>query len=311
MRLPRLVLLVVLGLAATASNADVSQASLPGDTVWYLHADLGELRDATSGRHVYQWLEKEVFADVREDLGIDLGKEASSVTAFSDAALGTVIVVDGDITDTTRDKLIAIAAADSKLQTLQHDGSTYYHAERTASESDGNGRFDDLEKSAYFSFDVDDKMIVASNPDQMKALLESGGRIAGNQSHPGALLVLTADKSFVQAGVRTAQFADEDNQGWDSNILRNTDLIALLVSDRNGLLALEAQLVSHEPTMARSLGGIINGLISLQALDEGLDPDIRTIIQNTKIEVKDKILSINAVINPELIVRMLDSTEVE
>ena len=297
---------VILGLAATATNAEVSQASLPGDTVWYLHADLEELRDAASGKHIYQWLKEEVFTDVREDLGIDLGKEASSLTAFSDAALGTVIVVDGDITDSTRNKLIAIAVADSKLETLKHDGRTYYHAERQQTRSDENRRFDDLEKSAYFSFDVENKVIVASDAEQLKALLDSGGRIAGNQSHPGALLVLTADKSFVQAGVRTAQFTDEDDEGWDSNILRNTELVALLVSDRNGLLAVEAQLVSHEPTMAQSLGGIINGLISLKALDESLDPDILTLIQNTKIEVKDKILSINAVINPELVIRVLE-----
>jgi hypothetical protein len=297
---------VILGLAASATNAEVSPASLPGETVWYLHADLEELRDAGSGKHIYRWLEEEVFADVREDLGIDLAKEASSLTAFSDASLGTVIVVDGDITDATRDKLIALAAADSKLETLKHDGRTYYHAERREEGSDGNSRLDDLERSAYFSFDVEDKVIVASDPEQLKALLESGGRIAGNQSHPGALLVLTADKSFVQAGVRTAQFTDDDDEGWDSNILRNTELVALLVSDRNGLLSIEAQLVSHEPTMAQSLGGIINGLISLQALNGSLDPDIRTLIQNTKIEVKDRILSINAVINPELVVRVLE-----
>jgi len=305
-RLALLPATVILGLAATATNADVSPAGLPGETVWYLHADLEELRDADSGKHIYRWLEGEVFSDVREDLGIDLAKEASSLTAFSDASLGTVIVVDGDITDTTRDKLIALAAADSKLETLKHDGRTYYHAERRAGRSDDNRRFDDLEKSAYFSFDVEDKVIVASDPEQLKALLESGGRIAGNQSHPGALLVLTADKSFVQAGARTAQFTDDDDEGWDSNILRNTELVALLVSDRNGLLSIEAQLVSHEPTMAQSLGGIINGLISLQALDDSLDPDIRALIQNTKIEVKDKILSINAVINPELVVRVLE-----
>jgi hypothetical protein len=140
----------------------------------------------------------------------------------------------------------------------------------------------------------------------MTALLDSDGRIAGNQSHPGALLVLTADRSFVQAGVRTAAFADEDDRGWDSNILRNTELVALLVSDSGGHIAVEAQLVSREPAMAQSLGGIINGLISLQALDQDMDPQILSLIQNTKIIVKDKILSINAVLDPEMIVDLLN-----
>jgi len=292
-------------LPSTAA-AQVTPASLPGNAVWYLHADLQELRDAQSGRHLYRWLEREVFDDILEDSGIDLSKEASRITAFSDASLGTVIVLDGAISETTRDKVLALVSMDSKLDTLKHGSRTFYHAERKTGRSNGNRSFDDLEKNAYFSFDVKNKLIVASDPDQLRALLDSGGRIAGSQSHPGTLLVLTADKSFVQAGVRTAAFTDDDDQGWDSNILRNTELVALLVSDRNGLVAVEAQLVSHEPTMAQSLGGIINGLISLQALNPDLDPDILALIRNTKIDVKDKVLSINAVINPEMIVKMLD-----
>jgi hypothetical protein len=289
-----------------AALAQVTPANLPGETEWYLHADLDELRNASSGKHIYQWLEGEVFIDIRDDLGIDLGKETSSLTAFSDASLGTVIVVDGAIADSTRDKLLAMAATDSKLQTLEHDGKTYYHAERSKGRS-GNGRsFDDLEKSAYFSFDVRNKLLIASDPNQIKALLESGGRMAGNQDHRGALLVLTADKSFLQAGARTAKFADDDEESWNSNILRNTELVALLVSDRDGLIAVEAQLVSHEPTMAQSLAGIINGLISLQALNPGLDPQVVSLIQNTRVDVKDRILSINAVINPQTVVDLLN-----
>jgi hypothetical protein len=289
-----------------AAAAQVAPASLPGEAVWYLHADLEELREAKSGRHLYQWLERDVFDDIHEDVGIDLSKEANSVTAFADASLGTVIVIDGAITEATHHKLLALASLDATLDTLTHDGKTYYHADRKQARSNNRRSFDDLEKSAYFSFDVRNKVIVASDRDQMMALLESGGRIAGNQNHPGALLVLTADKSFVQAGVRTAAFSDDDDHGWDSNILRNTELVALLVSDRNGLIAIEAQLVSHEPTMAQSLGGIINGLISLQALNPDLDPDILGLIRNTKVDVKDKILSISAVVDPEMIAGMLE-----
>lgn len=305
MPLLRTALLFISFAFPAAAAAQVTPASLPGEALWYLHADLEELRDAQSGRHLYQWLEREVFDDVLEDLGIDLSKEASRITAFADASLGTVIVVEGAIADTTRDKLLALVSVDSKLDTLTHDSKTFYHAERTKSRTNGNPSFDDLEHDAYFSFAVKNKLIVASNPDQMKALLESGGRLPGSRSRPGTLLVLTADKSFVQAGVRTRAFADDD-RGWDSNILRNTELVALLVSDRSGHVSVEAQLVSHEPAMAQSLGSIINGLISLQALNSDLDPDILALIRNTKIDVKDKVLSINAVINPEMIVKLLD-----
>jgi hypothetical protein len=301
----RPVLLTVLAVACGA-NAEVTAGSLPGDTVWYLHADLEELRNASSGKQIYRWLDDEVFSDIREDLGIDLNKEADSVTAFADAVLGTVVVVDGAIAETTRDKLLALAAADAKLDTLSHDGKTYYHATDRKSRLASKPSLDDFDDSAYFSFAVKNKLIVASDRKQMEALLKGDGRIAGNQSHAGALFVLTADKSYMQAGLRTAAFADDDDDGWDSNILRNTEQVALLVSDHGGLIAIEAQLVSHEPTMAQSLGSIINGLISLQLLNPDLDPDIVTLIRNTKIDVKDKVLSINAAFKPEMLVGILD-----
>jgi hypothetical protein len=120
-----------------------------------------------------------------------------------------------------------------------------------------------------------------------------------------ALFVLSADKSLVQAGLRTDELADDDD-GWDSNILRNTKQAALLIADSDGLIAIEAQLVSSEPGMAQSLGSIINGLIALQAFNDDLDPLLLSLIQNTKVEVNDSTLSINAVIDPALIIRILD-----
>ncbi len=116
---------------------------------------------------------------------------------------------------------------------------------------------------------------------------------------------MTADRSLVQAGLRTDELVDDDDD-WDSNILRNTKQAALLIADDDGLLAIEAQLVVNEPGMAESMGGIINGLISLQAFNSDLDPEILSLIQNAKASVKDSTLSISTKVDPELIVVILD-----
>ena len=287
------------------ANAQVTPSSLPADTVWYLHADLEELRNAGSSRPLYNWINGEVFVEINAKLGIDLNKEADSVTAFSDAKLGTVIVIDGAIARGTREKLLAIAAADAKLDMKDHGGRTYYHVSETGTPRTGNHSLDDLQEAAYFSFDVSNKLIVASDENQLKALLDSEGRLRGNHTHPGALFVLTGDRSFLQAGMRTGALADDDG-GWDSNILRNTEQLALLVSGRDNLLAIEAQLVSREPGMARSLGDIANGLLSLQALNSELDPGIRDLLRTTRIDVEDKVLSINIAIDANQIVAMLN-----
>lgn len=304
----RLLALLLVFAVPVSVRAEVGATDVPGDAAWYLHADFEAMRGAASGHALYQWLSDEVFDDLNRDLGIDLNKELDAVTAFADAALGTVLVAEGPISDQTRDKLLALAAVQSKLDTQTYDGKLYYHLQRSGKGGGRKRSLDDFEDAAWFTFDVEDKLIVTSSKQQLEALLDSGGRIAGARSHAGSLFVLTADKEFVQAGARTAELAD-DEADWNSNILRNTEKAALLVSDRDGLIAVEAQLLSKDPEIARSLGGIINGLVSLQAFNSDLDPELRAMIQNTKIDITDNMLSIDTVFDPEIIARMLDQRQ--
>lgn len=299
-----LALILVVGLPVSV-HAEVAANDIPGEADWYLHADLEAMRAVPSGHALYEWLNTEVFADVKQEIGIDIGAEVDTVTAFADGTLGAVLLVEGPISQQTRDKLLALATLKAKLDTGTYDGKTWYHVQRGEQRQRGKRSLEVFEDAAWFTFEAGNKLIVTSTREQLEALLDAGGRIAGTGSHAGSLFVLTADKEFVQAGARTAELADDDSD-WNSNILRNTEKAALLVSDREGLVAVEAQLISNDPAIARSLGGIINGLVSLQAFNEEIDPAVRTIIQNTKIEVLDNVLSIDMVFDPEIVVRVLD-----
>ncbi|MCI0518524.1 MAG: hypothetical protein L0Y45_11915 [Woeseiaceae bacterium] len=299
-------------LPATVFGA-VRPGDLPDGTRWYLHADLKQMRESASGRELYAWMDDEIFMEIHDEIGIDINKEADRLTAFSGSDNGTVIVLEGNISKESQDKVLAIAAVESTLDTQSHKGKTYYHVRNYQdSRSDGERShdqeiaFDGLDDEAFFSFAVRNKMIVASSDAGMRALLDNGGKIAGSAAHSGSLFVLTADKTFMQAGLKTDELTDEDD-GWQSNIIRNTEHVALMVSESQEYIAIEAQLVSTDPRLTESIGGIVNGLISLQAFNSELDPDIRTLIQNTKIEVAEKVLTIRTVVDPKHIVRQLDN----
>ena len=311
-RIVKLLILLIIALPLIAA-AQVKSGDLPSGTKWYLHVDLEQMRKSSSGRTLYDWLDGEVFMEIHEDIGIDISKEADRLTAFSGIDKGTVIVLEGNISKDSRDKLLAVAAIEAKLDTRAHKGNTYYRVEdverRERHRKRGSGNeiaFNDLDKEAYFSFAVRNKLIVASTDEEMRALLDTGGKIAGSTSHTGALFVLTADKTFVQAGLNTDQL-DSDDGGWQSNIVRNTEQINLLVSESKDFIAVQAELVSTDPRMAQSIGGIVNGLISLQAFNTELDPDLQALIQNTKIQVKEKVLSISTVIDPKTVVQALNN----
>ncbi len=298
----RLIFFLLLFSAPLVANPGVTGADFPGNTIWYAHADLEQMRSAASGKDLYNWLDGEVFIEIYEEIGIDVGKETDRVTAYADSEHGSVIIVEGSISQETKDKVLALAALGNDLNLLKSGGKDYYQFGDT-DENSGTD-LDALEDGGFFSFDIKDKVIVTSTEGQMKTLLDRNGKLAGMGNHSNALFVLTADKSLMQAGLRTDELDEDDD--WDSNILRNTEQVAVLIADSDGLIAIEAQLVTSEPGMAQSISSIVNGLIALQAFNDDLPPEIVSLIQNTNLDVKDSTLSINTVIDPAQIIAILD-----
>ena len=300
-------LLVAPGLAA-AKTADV-----PGSAVWYFHVDLAQMRDDGPGRSVYGWLQDEVFADVREDAGVDLDKELDSLTAFSLEGQGPVIVFEGDISQETKDIIMTFIAAAGDLEPLKGSDKTYYHVD---GREDGDNRveiasgdiefeLESLEEESWISLALKNKVLITGNEEQMRSMLASNGKIAGSGSHDGALLVLTAEKTMLQAGMNSAAMGDDGDSDWDSNILRNTEQVAFLMAAAANKLALEAKLITSEPEMAESLASVVRGLISLMSFSDEMDAEAIAMLQGTKVEARGNSLSISLAVDPDLVIKTL------
>ncbi len=146
---------------------------------------------------------------------------------------------------------------------------------------------------------------IPSRVQQMEALLASRGRLKAQQDHKGALIILTAEKSLIQAGMDTDGF-DTDGQGFQSNILRNTKQVALMIAEAADKLSFEALLVATEPKTAQSLGSVIRGLIALVAFDEDMDPGMAEVIQTARVDVDDVALKLSIAMSPESFTAALD-----
>ena len=216
MKLKFILLSLLASSFSLTAAAAVKSEDLPKDTVWYLHANFEQMRTSESGSAIYAWFDDEVIEEVGDEIGVDLNDEVNSVTAFSDEQLGTVIVVEGPLRKGFQSQVMAALRMDAELQDYIFDGKAYHFAgDEEESGSHSEDPFDELEDGVFFSFAIDNKLIVASHEEQMKALLESGGKIAGGGSVDDAMFVLTADKSFVQAGLRPEGMADDEDDDWD------------------------------------------------------------------------------------------------
>jgi hypothetical protein len=308
MRHIRNLVIFFLLLAPVASLSALRPSDLPETSKWYFHIDFKEMRSSDAGQHLYAWLQDEVFEDIREDAGVDLDKEADLLTAFATEDDGMVIIIEGDISQDTEDRLMAMGAASGSLDRFGSGSKAFFHIKDDDDDDHEHDNIDidvdSFDDGAYFSFAVKNKIIVTSTRDKMEALLADKGRIKSVKSEKGALFVLNAERNLMQAGARAGDLGE--NVDWDSNILRNTEQAALLIADKAGKIAIEAQLVTSEAEMAESLASIVRGLISLQVFNDDMDPDIANFLQNTSVDVSDKKLTISVTLDPEVVVAAIE-----
>jgi hypothetical protein len=286
---------------------ELAASGLPATSTWYFHADFDEMRGSAAGKPLYAWLQREVFADVREDAGIDLDKEADKITAFSAAESGAVVLVEGRISQETRDKLLAVAATGEEFDTLKHKGTTFYYVRGDGHGKNGDIKVDSFENGAYFTFALKNRILATSSREQMERLLDSNGKLPMRNLDRGALIVLTAEKSLIQAGIQADQVEDRGDGGWQSNILKNTEQLAVMVADVAGKIAIETQLIAAQPEMAESLASIVRGLISLAMFSEDMDPEVVEFLKGTTVAVNGSSLSIKLALDPESVVVALDN----
>lgn len=293
--------------------ADISQGDLPPDAKWYVQVDFEQMRSSEAGRPLYAWLQSEAFKDIREDAGVDLDKEADRITAFASNDGRLTVLVEGNISQQTQDKIMGMGAATGAMDKFGSGDKTYYYV-KNGSDTEGEPEevsykgselgADALANGGYFSFALKNKVIVTSSEADMKSLLDSKGKVARGPQRDGALLVLSAERSLLQAGLNTDDIGTEI--GWDSNLLRNTEQAAVVIADEGGKVALEAQLVTTEKAMAESLASIVRGLISLQVFNDDLDPAIAAFLQSTTVDVDGGRLRVKVALDPKVVVDALN-----
>ena len=303
MRTLKIVLFLLLAVVPLSTPAEVSPSNVPANAVWYFHADFEAMRTGEAGASIYMWLDDEVFEEIRDESGVDLNKEARQITAYAEPDDGIVIVIDGDISQESQDKMLAIATLSGNMELHEPGDKQYYFFSGSSDDVDDESDdmdIESLEDSAYVSFALKDKVIVTSSQDKMKSLLDKNGVATIRSSQEGTLFVLSADRNLMQAGVLADEFGNYDDD-WDSNILQNAKQIALLVADEGEKIAVEAQLVTSEPEMASSLASIARGLIALQVFSDDLDDELKGALSGTTVNVEGSQLNIKMMLDPDVV----------
>ena len=285
-------------LVAAPSIAAIDDATLPPDTAWYVHVDLDTMRDTAVGKQIYDWLDNEVFEEIRDETGFDPNKELDAVTAFSDVANVGTLILEGAFSQESRDKMLAALEIGADLSTGSAGGRDYYTIQDVEFD---DANIDIQGDTLFLSFARRNAVVLSTTLDGMERGLDSKRR----RNRGKALLVLAADKSLMQAGIDTVSLGNGASS-WNSGLLREAREIAFVLADSGGEAEIAVRVTANDPRTTDSLAAVVRGLVGLQALADDQDPNVKTVLSSLQIDTDSAGMTLSLRVAPDVLRAVID-----
>lgn len=292
--------------------ADLASEDLPPNTQWYAHADFSAMESSATGRHILAFLEKEVFSELEKETGIALREDLRAATVFGGVgAQDGAVVLYGPISEKNRTKMQALMELYGDYQKDARKGVEIYALDRRKRDQDSDDSDSDElfseDRTTYVAFSKRDQVLLTQSRARLDSFVGAGGRFegVGRDRKAGSLLVLKADKSMVNAGMNARAGIAADND-WNSNILRHMEQVALVLSDQAGKALVQARLVTSNQELAESIKNIVQGVISIKALDNDEDPSVLALLRSVKLDLDGATINASVLLEPDMLKEIVD-----
>lgn len=303
---------ILLMAIAVNAGADIAERDLPENVQWYAHADLAAMEGSVTGRYLLEFLEEEVFAELEEETGIALRSDLTAVTVFGgDGPQDGAVLLSGNISDKNRKKINAVIELYGDYSKEMRKGTEVFALDKREREGksldvDDNDMFAEG-RTTYVAFGKKGETLLTQNKSRLDAFVSAGGKLEGRSraGKVGSLLVLEADRSMVKAGMN-AGAGIKDGGDWDSSVLKHMRQVALVLSDKDGKAAVEAQLTTANEQLAESIRNIVQGVISIKALDDKEDADVLEMLRSIRLEQSGSTIRASMLLDPETLKEFID-----
>ena len=296
----------------------LSNGDLPTETAWYLHMDMDQMDSTVTGQHLSAWLSEEVFDEIRDELGFSLDEELSGITVFGSGEKknSPALILHGRLSEKAKDEIMGLMKKEATdLKKESHSNAEVYsfsdvvfgdHHNRVSAKTDDDKYHitASSDEKSYLAFGNLGQTLLTQNEALLKQFLNDGGQIRNqNSNHPGALMVLQADRTLIQGGMGR----DFPRHGpWNSSIGKNMNQVAVILFDESGMAALDVSLVADDPETAEALNNVVKGLIALKTLAMDDEPELAQILQDTDAELIGNTVTIRARVDPEVLVEFFE-----
>ncbi len=293
------------GTAVLAQNSahliDLAQSDLPPDTQWYVHANVDGLRQSELLAPFYEESLGEAFDDIAQDTGLDLSAELMAVTAFgsNDQPDSATMVLHG-LSEGAQLAIMDVLVEQLDVLEMDYAGVSYYEL---SGDGINNSRVR-LDRPFMLSFGPD-QTVVTGDLTSLQQFIDAGSQMAGanGPAAEGALLVMRANQSLMQGGMNPSGVS---RGPFDSSMMENIDQLGGVISESPAGLHLFAKVYARDDATASYVHNIVQGLISLKALDSGSNPSINKLIDALSITSNGPEVTLDLTISPELATDLSD-----
>ncbi|MEM9531778.1 MAG: hypothetical protein AAGA23_12760 [Pseudomonadota bacterium] len=288
-------------LTSSAAALELSAGDLPENSHWYFHANIGQLRNSELLAPFYAETIGEAESEIQAELGLDLHGELMAVTAYgSSFGPDSATVLLHGLTDATQKLMLDAATEHANVVEFDYAGVSYFQIQGDKEEGRHHGGPDAM----LIAFGPD-QTLVTSDVEAVRNFVDLGSHLAlGESSATGPILVIRADQSLMQGGLRKG---GHSSGPFDSSIMENIDQVAMVLSETAAGIVLRAEVQARDAATASYVHNIVQGLVSLKALDAGNDPEVNLLLNQLVIETNDANVNMNVTVPPELARQLVDS----
>ena len=274
----KVIVILFLTVAASSFALPINRAHIPATASWLVHIDFDAVRDSEMGALIAQEITRQHQKQIEgltTLLGTDLMEDLHGATLYGPNASEEEAVLLA-YAKYDKEKLLALLGMSQGYAEDNHKGTTLYHWVDEKRQRDQVG-----------AFAADGMIVISQTQDAVTTVLdllagEQGRSLASDADNPLAGLCQLPDSVMVIAVADGLMELTQQNE--HAAILQNSKMAAAIMSEKDGTMKLNVDLVAESAEAATKIEQVVLGMQAFLNLTQKQNPEVAPLLGATTLQ---------------------------
>ncbi len=274
----KVLFILLLSVSVSSFAAGIDKTHVSAKASWLVHIDFDAVRDSEMAALLRQEMtdqQQKQIEGLATLLGTDLMEDLNGATLFGPSAAEeeAVLLVYAKYDKT---KLLALLGMNEGYSESSYAGKTIYHWVDEKHQRDQVG-----------AFATDGMIVLSQTQDAVTAVLdllagEQGRSLASAEDNPLAGLCQSSGSVMVMAVADGLMELTQQNE--HAAILQNSKMAAAIMSEKDGTLKLNVDLIAEDAEAATKIEQVVLGMRAFLTLSQKQNPEVAPLLGATTLQ---------------------------